>query len=990
MDVSDIFDILPNSVKPFWSWNGLLERDELLRQIRCMKDAGINGFFMHARGGLLTPYMGREWMDLVGACIDEAAKLGMEAWLYDENGWPSGFADGAVPACGEEFQQKRLRIYAVSDDTRPDPRAIRYFRDNGRSFEPVEVPERGCIAVGFEVNRYYIDTFNPEAVKCFLSHTHEVYYSRFSATFGGAMRGFFTDEPQYGNDSAIPWSPVLADLFYEKYGYSLVDNLLLLFRDYPGHEALRSDFYNLVSQTFQGSFIKQIYDWCSAHNCRLTGHMMNEDSLEAQMRSTAGVMSCYEYFHEPGIDWLGREIKSPLIAKQLGSAASQLGRKTLTESFALCGWDVSLNELKWIAQNQFVNGVSALCPHLESYTIQGARKRDFPASQFIQLPWFRDGYKVLCDYFSRLGGILDAGQEYAPLLVVHMMQSAFVRFDPSREAPLQDLESSFDRTVRGLAELHIPHHYGDEFLMQRHGGVSDGHLRVGRCEYSAVLLPDLINIKESTLRLLTEFAESGGMLYVTGGAPSLVDGRPDPRLAELLRRAVRLEDLTALRTALAGMGLDVPGIETGGAKNPNVYACRRTFPDGDRLYYLVNNADAPQSVTLTLDGRLCLRELDLPERQAALLETRYAHDRTEITLEFAPYGSHVLLARAEAAPLPAVRTAVPVETVALRPRFQIRHASPNALTLDKCAYRIDGGPWQEELAVILLQNRLLRLRRPCEIQLRFRFTINGKSAVSGLCLCAETPERFSFSLNGIPLSSFDRGHFIDRSIRRCSIQDAAVEGENTLLVTGRFRQDDSVYRTLFDPNVHETERNKLTYDTELESVYITGDFSVLMDGPYTVGPRRCIFGGRRFVIAPPVGEVDLPDITHQGFWFFSGSMDLAQTVSLRKIPGRRYHLTLKRLYAPAAAVFVNGQKAGLLAFAPYTMDVTSLLRDGDNEIVLRLYSGNRNLLGPHHRPYGESYFVGPDTFSDGYGWTEPPDQPTWTDNYSFVLFGAQI
>ena len=42
---------------PFWSWNGRLEEEELRRQIRQMKAAGLGGFFMHARVGLNTPYL---------------------------------------------------------------------------------------------------------------------------------------------------------------------------------------------------------------------------------------------------------------------------------------------------------------------------------------------------------------------------------------------------------------------------------------------------------------------------------------------------------------------------------------------------------------------------------------------------------------------------------------------------------------------------------------------------------------------------------------------------------------------------------------------------------------------------------------------------------------------------------------------------------------------------------------------------------------------
>ena len=67
---------------------------ETRRQIAEMDRAGIGGYFMHARGGLQTAYMGEEWMANIAAGIDEGRQRGMGAWAYDENGWPSGFGDG--------------------------------------------------------------------------------------------------------------------------------------------------------------------------------------------------------------------------------------------------------------------------------------------------------------------------------------------------------------------------------------------------------------------------------------------------------------------------------------------------------------------------------------------------------------------------------------------------------------------------------------------------------------------------------------------------------------------------------------------------------------------------------------------------------------------------------------------------------------------------------------------------------------------------------
>ena len=81
---------------PFWSWNNYLDEKELCRQIEDMKAAGIGGFVLHARTGLKEEYLGEKWFSCVSACLAKARELHMEAWIYDENGWPSGFVGGRL------------------------------------------------------------------------------------------------------------------------------------------------------------------------------------------------------------------------------------------------------------------------------------------------------------------------------------------------------------------------------------------------------------------------------------------------------------------------------------------------------------------------------------------------------------------------------------------------------------------------------------------------------------------------------------------------------------------------------------------------------------------------------------------------------------------------------------------------------------------------------------------------------------------------------
>ena len=67
--------------KPFWAWNGKLDKDELVRQTEVMKEMGFGGYFMHSRTGLATEYLSDEWFDDINACADAAEKEDMEAWL---------------------------------------------------------------------------------------------------------------------------------------------------------------------------------------------------------------------------------------------------------------------------------------------------------------------------------------------------------------------------------------------------------------------------------------------------------------------------------------------------------------------------------------------------------------------------------------------------------------------------------------------------------------------------------------------------------------------------------------------------------------------------------------------------------------------------------------------------------------------------------------------------------------------------------------------
>ena len=105
-------DLLKYRPIPFWSWNNELDEKALVEQIDEMKKVGIGGFIIHARTGLRTEYLGEKWSSCVDACLKRAKELQMNAWIYDENGWPSGFVGGKL--LENESYRARFLEYAVA------------------------------------------------------------------------------------------------------------------------------------------------------------------------------------------------------------------------------------------------------------------------------------------------------------------------------------------------------------------------------------------------------------------------------------------------------------------------------------------------------------------------------------------------------------------------------------------------------------------------------------------------------------------------------------------------------------------------------------------------------------------------------------------------------------------------------------------------------------------------------------------------------------
>ncbi len=178
-------------------------------------------------------------MECIRVCVEEARELGMDAWLYDEDCWPSGSAGGRINAIGEDYCLKQLcREELRPGEFKPSPRTIAVFAAKRVGGELTEVtrldpdrlppvpPDRIILHFFYRVDTGYVDLLSKKVVRAFIDSTYERYYQRIGRHFGGTVPGIFTDEPQYRHP---PWSFDLPRYFKEKKGYELLDVLPSLF-----------------------------------------------------------------------------------------------------------------------------------------------------------------------------------------------------------------------------------------------------------------------------------------------------------------------------------------------------------------------------------------------------------------------------------------------------------------------------------------------------------------------------------------------------------------------------------------------------------------------------------------------------------------------------------------------------------------------------------------------------------------------------------------
>lgn len=465
-------------IMAFWFWNDDLTDHEIRRQIGEMAAKGFGGFVIHPRTGLShrVGYLTEEFFRLVKVAVEEAARLGLQVVLYDEAGYPAGAVNGRIvaenpdwsakaifavrhmikgprkgfwrPNPGRSLDYHLLSVVAgrLTGDNTLDPASLRRLTWNEHETVAYDFPEgdwqlcavwagpsggntRGAFPEqedGHATAPAASDILRREVVDRFIRLTHDEYYTRFKGHFGRTIMGMFTDEPSPRGRIFDPerrvhlhaWTEGFLERLQQTWEGDVTLWLPALWLDCgPRTADFRLAYHKTEQALLNEAFYQPVSEWCERHGLALTGHCAHSNE-----------MGTLRYFQWPGQDLVWRMVApgndsgttgaDSLVAKA-GTSAARLGRRrfNVNEVFGGYGWQLTLDEVKWVLDWLFVRGTNRIYLHASFYSVRGRRAFESEPDLTFQNVWW-PYFGGLCDYSRRMGWLITDSELVAPIGVL--------------------------------------------------------------------------------------------------------------------------------------------------------------------------------------------------------------------------------------------------------------------------------------------------------------------------------------------------------------------------------------------------------------------------------------------------------------------------------------------------------------------------------------------------------------------------------------------
>ena len=465
-------------------------------------------------------------------------------------------------------------------------------------------------------NNTWVNVLDRAVVDAFLAETHDVYAERFGSYFGTVIPGIMTDESKH---VCLPWSGELAERFEDAAGRTLVSCLPhLIDASLPGHQTVRLVYHSLVSELFHTNFIRPMAEWCRAHDLLLTGHISPEEDPSHEVRYTGSIARHLEWFDIPGEDLIIQAVGTEerrglnLGPRLASSAARQHGkRRVFSEVGACCEENVSLAELKLMADWLMVHGVTEIAWHGFNYSQAGFRKFYAGSNQYLDSnltgqmhllnAYVESTSRTLCEY--------GPSREVA-VLKPHSSLRALAMPGEELDA-CEAVDEQLVDAVWALLTAQCEFDLLDEDTMDE-WQIADGVLHHGSASYRAVIVPQCPFVHETAADRLGRMLGQGGVVVCVGGKPGTISA------SSIAEWAAPVVIESSPREAVArAMAVCPPPVMVSSAGAADVLCYYGRNDLGDAVSFCLNLSG--ESVAVSLEHRGARREVVLHARGSELV-----------------------------------------------------------------------------------------------------------------------------------------------------------------------------------------------------------------------------------------------------------------------------------------------------------------------------------------------------------------------------------
>jgi hypothetical protein len=488
-------------------------------------------------GGLVTNVSFKDYLeseegwkrlaDVVEACRQK----GMVVWIYDEHGYPSGSAGGLVLKKNPAFEAQSL----VFDAARPDPLYVR------PAFEHTHASNN------YADTRRYINLLDDAAVACFVETTHAAYWRHLEPYFGNTIQAFFTDEPSliainlgqlaekvrtkvHVSDAidpnvpalaSVPWTRDLAEQYRRRYGEDLTPSRKSLFAgDTDADRRTRRQFWGLVGQLVADRYFGQIQRWCATRHVASSGHALAEEDLLRHVPLDGNALKALGLMDIPGLDLLTSNPEVVIYGGWMTagmpySAALLNGRRRV------------MTEVSDFSQRMADKGPASLAEMQATAAWQAAWGVTEFTLYYKPDDRSADEYRRYCQYVGRLNAVLKPAQPVPEVLLYYPVYDLWSEYRPvaeplrikSQSPRARSIVSSFIERGQMLQRSQIPFALADHEQLSAAAIDPKGAIRIGQHKFSALVLPDLVQLPDNAARNVERFRAAGGCV-VQGKLPA--------------------------------------------------------------------------------------------------------------------------------------------------------------------------------------------------------------------------------------------------------------------------------------------------------------------------------------------------------------------------------------------------------------------------------------------------------------------------------------